>query len=119
MLEPHTNMLDVDFDRVLSILHGWLGESVNLGVEVTVQPLTVARMEGVLGAAHDIAAPYDFDEFEFTVGAAAGFALRRDYFAGANLFSDTARLLVSICDDVDDAEPRVTAIAHVVGPPVA
>jgi hypothetical protein len=111
-------MQEVEFERVLSVLHGWLGQSVSIGVEVTVQPLQVAHMRGGLAAAHDIAAPYDEAEFEFTVGADAGFGLRRDYFHGAALFAASGRLIVSLLDDFEDPEERVGAIVHIVGPPL-
>jgi hypothetical protein len=118
MPEPQTNMLDVDFDRVLSTLHGWLGEEVSFGVEVTAQPLEVAHLKGALSAAQDVADPYDHNEFEFRVSANAGFAIRRDYFHGANLFPDAGRLLVSLYDDFEDRDERATVIVHIVGPPL-
>jgi len=80
-----TDMRGVDFDDVLALLHAWQGRRVKVVVSVTVQPLEVARLNGPLGPAPDSANPYDADEWEFEVGD-GGFALRRDYFTGAEFF---------------------------------
>lgn len=47
-------MLDLDFDQVLSVLHGWLDQTVSVGVSVTVQPLQVAQIRGRSGVGSDI-----------------------------------------------------------------
>ena len=112
---PDVNMLDLDFDHVLGVLQGWLGEEVRVGVSVTVQPLEVARMNGVLGVGSDMQNPYDADEWEFSVGESSAFALRRDYFTGANLFPDSGHLIALMQNDFEQpAAPTVEV--HVGGP---
>lgn len=109
-------MLDLDFDQVLSVLHGWLDETVSVGVSVTAQPLQVAQVRGRLGAGRDMHDPYDQAEWEFTVGDSGSFAIRRDYFAGANLFPDSGHLIALMADDSDDTSAPAAIEVHVGGP---
>ena len=106
-------MEDADFDRVLGLLMAWQGHTVVLGVDVTEQPLEVARMRGTLAPAADIADPYDHEEFEFSLGEGIGFALRRDYFAGANYFPDSGHLIVHL-SDAPGEDDEVATIIHIV-----
>jgi hypothetical protein len=68
-------MLGLNFDQVLSVLHGWLDETVSVGVSVTPQPLQVAQIRGRLQAGSDMHDPYDEAEWEFTVGDSGSFAI--------------------------------------------
>ncbi|HWT92166.1 MAG TPA: hypothetical protein VN238_04160 [Solirubrobacteraceae bacterium] len=114
-------MTPVDFDTVLAILHGWLGEPVEVVVEVTVRPYAVARMSGLLAPAPGIATPEDDDQFEFRVEPGSGFALRRDHFHDADLFPAVGRLLVALVDDAAEIGERgehVSARLELIGPPV-
>jgi hypothetical protein len=112
----HPRMLDLDFDQVLAVLHGWLGEPVRVGVSVTVQPLQVAHMDGPLAAGPELRVPLDDADWEFSVGTSGGFAIRRDYFAGANFFPDSGRLITLMVDDCEAADASPTIEVHVVGP---
>jgi hypothetical protein len=112
MAEP-TKLDDVDFHGCLSILQGWIGQRVAVGIDVTEQPLQVAGMRGVLAAAADIATPFDLDEYEFRVGEDATFAIHRSYFARADLLRDTT-LIIQITDKPADEDPRAMTLVHVV-----
>lgn len=79
-------MLELDFDQVMGVQHGWLGEMVRVGGSVTAQ-----HLRGHLGAGSDMHDPEDEAESGFAVGDDGGFAIHRDYFAGANLFPDSER----------------------------
>jgi hypothetical protein len=109
-------MLDVDFDRVLSILHGWLGHEVRVGVSATARAVQVASIRGRLGAAADMQGPYDDDEWEFTVGGHGGFGMHRDYFAGADVFPDSGHLIVLLLNDPECPEDRAIMEIHIGGP---
>lgn len=114
-------MTPVDFDTVLAILHGWLGEPVEVVVEVTVRPYAVARMSGVLASAPEIATPDDHEQFEFLVAPGSGFALRRDHFHAADLFPAAGRMLVALVDDaaeIGGLGEHVSARIELIGPPV-
>lgn len=109
-------MIDLDFDQVLSVLQRWLGDAVNVGVSVTARPVQVASLRGLLGATRDVLDPYDEEEWEFTVGEHGTIGLHRDCFSGANLFPESGRLIVLMVDD--DEQPAAAAVTevHVVGP---
>lgn len=109
-------MLDLDFDQVLSVLHGWLDETVRVGVSVTAQPVQVAQVRGRLGAGSDMDDPYDAAEWEFTVGDGGSFAIRRDYFAGANLFPDSGHLIALMLDDLEETGSATPIEVHIGGP---
>lgn len=109
-------MLDLDFDEVLSVLHGWLDETVSVGVSVTAQPLQVAEIRGRLSAGSDIHDPYNEAEWEFTVGDSGSLAIRRDYFAGVNLFPDSGHLIALMLDDPDEMGAPAVIEVHVGGP---
>lgn len=113
---PDVRMLDLNFDQVLSVLHAWLDETVSIGVSVTPQPLQVAQIRGRLRAGSDMHNPYDEAEWEFTVGDSGSFAIRRDYFAGANFFPDSGHLIALMHDDPDQADSTVVIEVHVGGP---
>lgn len=107
------NIKDIDFHGCLSLLHGWTGSPVAVGVEVTEQPLQVAGLRGVLTPAADIATPYDHDEYEFRVGDSAKFAIHRAYFAGADLLHDTT-LIIQLTDKPVAEDDHVMTLVHVV-----
>lgn len=112
-------MLPVGFDDVLAILHGWLGERVGVGVDVTVRPLTLVQVRGVLGAGDDIADPQDEDEFTFRVGEEGALALRRDHFHDADLFPSAGQLRIALLENPEARHDHVTAVVEIVGPPFA
>jgi hypothetical protein len=109
-------MLELDFDQVLGVLHGWLGEMVRVGVSVTAQPLQVVHVRGHLAAGSDMHDPYDEAEWEFTVGDDGGFAIHRDYFAGANLFPDSGHLIALMREDPEETGSAMPIEVHVGGP---
>lgn len=120
--ESRGQMTPADFDTVLAVLHGWLGERVALEVEVGVARYVVTRAAGVLRGADGIAEPDDDAEFAFALaGPDARFALRRDHFHTADLFPHAGRLLVALLEDPAQAgliDERVAAVLHLTGPPL-
>ena len=109
-------MLGLNFDQVLSVLHGWLDETVSVPVSVTPQPFQVAQIRGRLQAGSDMHDPYDEAEWEFTVGDSGSFAIRRVYFAGANLFPDSGHLIALMHDDPDPVDSTAVIEVHIGGP---
>lgn len=116
MVDP-PEMLDLDFDQVLAVLQGWMGKPIVVGIDATHEPLSIATLRGVLGASHEIIAPYDEDEWEFTIGDYGRFAIQRAYFGGANYFPDGGRLIAGVLNDSDAPDDPPSLWIHVVGPP--
>lgn len=89
--------LEVNFDRVLSILHGWLGRELLLSLEASHPPQHLVTIRGALAADLAIAEPVAREDFGFTMGTGT-FSIRRDCFAGACYYPDADHLTISIDD---------------------
>jgi len=88
---------DLDFDQVLSILQGWLGEDVLLTIESPAASSPVAVMRGPLAAAPDILDTAYSGRFGFTVGDGA-FSIHPRQFAEACYYSDADHLEMTVAD---------------------
>jgi hypothetical protein len=111
-------MLDVNFDRLLSVLHGWLGEEINVGVEVTAQPLEVARMKGASGRRRTSPTRTTMSSSSSWVGAPGSQSIGTTS-RGRTSFLTLTGLIVSLYDDPRESEPLVAVVVHVVGRPLA
>jgi protoporphyrinogen oxidase len=86
-------VVEVDFDRVLSTMQGWLCQELMLSIESSSSSFETLTIHGALIAAPDITEPLDFDEFGFLI-ADCPFSLHRGTFIGASHYPDAEHLEV-------------------------
>jgi hypothetical protein len=108
----------VDFDTVLNVLQGWLGETVEVTVEVG-DLFPVARMRGVLAGADGIAVPEHDGDFAFAVGGEASLVLRRELVPESRVWPYSGRLAIELIHEAataDSLSENVAATLVLSGP---
>ena len=85
-------MSSVDFNRVLSMLQGWLGHRISVHIENPYSDGIPLSVVGDLSADNGMAEPFDENEFDFAVGEAGGFTINRLKFIGASATQDEVHI---------------------------
>lgn len=85
-------MSSADFDLVLSMLQGWLGQRVSVHIENPYSGGVLLSVVGDLDADNGMTEPFDEEEFDFAVGNTGSFTINRLKFVGASVIDNEVQI---------------------------